>query len=239
MYRFLGVAVLFALATVAGVNWLPGGAPAAYASCNPGRSNDYYNPNYVGSKRTTSGIGGVYSDIDNYAPWVYPISTTESSSSQWVMLHNTQNYSYYAQVGVLALPYGYRFTFYEYYDGGGMNQHKNIATPAAAHSYYTMLYGNGGSGIFTFQIDGVTVKTVGNLSWAPNEAQVMAETWSNADQIAGGYASYAHANFNDTHVWLGSWGAFSGIGINSDPAIYTLNGTSTYNFSTWDNACSS
>lgn len=214
----------------------------AEAKCNPQRSNDYVSYRWVGSRRAATGIGGVYASILNYSPWVYYISSTQSSVSSWTMLNNSTG-DRWAQVGWLEFPSGVRYTVVQYtrYNGGSWVTWSQLYAPqtTGTSAYYTVLYNYPQPGNYSFQVAGSTIKTATDAPFSPGEAHAAAETQSLADQMPGGSSAGYHEQFYDTEIWLGSWQAFAGTGLNSDSSRFTLNGLSTYNFETWDDACTS
>ena len=106
------VPILLVASLAAAAIVLLGGATAKQASakCQPHRADDglsYFDSWYRALGYT---VGGVYSDILNYSPWVQPGSTVTG----WVML--TSSNSTWAQVGWWEDSGGTRHTFVQVHD---------------------------------------------------------------------------------------------------------------------------
>lgn len=206
------------------------GFPAeVLAKCQPGRTNNgttYFDgwTRYVGST-----VGGVYSYIKNYSPWVQPGSMVVA----WTMLHVYTQQRDYAQVGWLEYSGGTRYTFTAYDNGSGQIMHLFAPYATNQYTYYTTLYGNV-PGKFTFQANGTTLENV-PAGFVPNEGQVYGEIKTLASQMPGGYASVER--FDDTWIYYsGAWRAFNGS--HSPPSSYFGNNvSSTTAIQIWDNAC--
>lgn len=214
------------------------------AKCDPGRSNDYYTRRNVGSQRTASSntVGGVYAYIENYSPWIYPVTSADSHAASWVMVRQ-QSTQLYAQVGWKEIPYGSRWTFVEWKNELNQTEHRDNFSPQSqttGSSYYAVLY-DPSTDVWTFQVAGSTILTVQGYDVSDfnrNAGQITGETHSRADQMPGGYSS--PMEFTNAHIYIGSWQAFAGNDpLNSDSSLYTLYGTSTTDFSIWDNSCAS
>ncbi len=105
MQRFLPVliallAVCILLSTVAGQP-----SPAA-AKCNPGRPDGGQYVAYTAGwrRRPATTVGGVYSNVLNYSPWVYPSGRDWPQTTGWVMVQQTSGTNW-AQVGWMEEPW--------------------------------------------------------------------------------------------------------------------------------------
>lgn len=200
--------------------------------CNPGRGNDFNYIRYDGWDRNPgTTVGGVYSDIYNYSPWVYYINATSSWVSNWVTIGAS---SYYAQIGWLEEPHGARYVFTETFDHNGDNVRYFSPEPINSQSYYTVLYGNTG-GEFTYEVNN-NVIDVSTASFTPNFGEAYGETHSHADQMPGGYNQNEY--FNDTHIWYsGGWHNFSGTPYDQSPSDYGNSKPSSTELLIWDWKC--
>jgi hypothetical protein len=200
---------------------LPGSLTSASAAtswegCQPNRANDYLTYRFDGWGRMANGIGGIYSTIKNYSPWVQP----GSSVSAWTMLDFRSSVQHYAQVGWLEYAYSNRVTFVEWtYDNrGGWSRVEFRPQPIDAATYYTTLYGNWAPGVFSYQINGGTIWH-GSADFVPNEGQEYGETHSGADQMPGGTQN--PEDFNHTNIWVPGSGWIAGD-------FYTFNSNSNW-----------
>ena len=181
--------------------------------CNPGGHQNYRALSFDGwNRRPPSTPGGVYANIWNYSPWVsrFNGSSDKSVVAAWVMLANGP---YYAQIGWLEYPGGTRHTF-EQVNGPSTSQPVTNFDPTYgvnSYTYYTVLYGNAGSGVYSFRYAGNTSKFQFLGGFAPLEGQNYGETQSNADQMPGGHESYYwYETMTDVNIWIGGWQAFNG-----------------------------
>jgi len=249
-FLYLSAAVLSAAA----FSVLPGTAAAQAASwptahflpqvpaagggdgCNPGRANDYPDSTLFDGWSSDPGgtVGGVYSDIYDYSPWVHYISSTASAVVGWVMVDNTNSFYDWSQVGWLEYPLGARYTFDQTFNGSGTPRTMMFASkPINTYHYYTVLYNNP-SGYFSFQVDGSQIDKT-RIDFTPNEGENYGEAKSTADQMAGGYNN--PEVFKDTHVYYsGGWHAFNGI-PNATKNYYWYSELSGYTLEIWDGAC--
>jgi hypothetical protein len=200
--------------------------------CNPGRSDDFKFPRWDGWHRNPGGtVGGVYSDIYNYSPWVYYINPSNSYVSSWVMVTNGD---FYAQVGWIEMPRGARDVFTETFDHNGDDVRYFSPKPINSQSYYTVLFNNT-PGEFTYEVNN-SVIDASTASFTPNEGFVSAETHTKSDQMAGGYNQNEY--FNDTHMYYsGGWHNFSGTVENDLPSDYGDSVPSGTQLLIWDRAC--
>jgi hypothetical protein len=152
-------AAVVVLACVASLT--PALAGTAAAKCQPGRVNNG-SAYFAGWSRNSSTVGGVYSLILNYSPWVQP----NSQVTAWTMLTLSNNNTKWAQVGWWEEAGGVRHTFTQYTDNS--TWHTLFLSPKAVgtSTYYTTLY-DAGTHKFTFQVAGSTVQTV-TAVFAPN-----------------------------------------------------------------------
>ncbi len=200
-------------------------APAS-ASCQPGRANngvDYHD----GWVRAATGIGGVYSTILNYVPWVQP----GSEVSAWTMLNNTT--ANWAQVGWWEYSGGTRHTFVQWSISPGVERTKWFTPePDGTYTTYTTLYGNT-AGDFTFEFG--STKDLETASFTPNDAQNEGEVGTLADQMPGGYDT--SEVFKGTEAYIGGWQAFSGNVVNQDSIDFGNTTASSTETIIWDWAC--
>lgn len=218
MRRRVVISLVISLASLVGLVRSHAAAAGGGDGCQPAPATQNYPMNYDdGWTRDVTGqyLGGVYADIKDYSPWVsrYNGSSTESSVVAWVMLTDATR-QWWAQVGWLEYPGTSRHTFEQTF-GPGYNvpyTHLDPSEPINSFIYYDVLYGNAGPGIFSFTYNGSLSSDEDSPSFTPAGAQSAGETLSNADQMPGGYQSYAwYETFKDSHIWLGSsWQAFNG-----------------------------
>jgi hypothetical protein len=203
--------------------------------CNPGRANDYPDNNlFDGWYRIPGGtVGGVYSNIYNYSPWVHYISSTASAVVAWTMV-TRNDASVWAQVGWLEYPVGKRYTFDQTFNGSGQPRTEMYAPDGVnTSSYYTTLYNNP-SGDFGFYKDGKLIDST-HAAWTPNEGQNFGEAKSTADQMAGGYQN--PETFGDTHIYYsGGWHSFNGTSAMTKSYYGGLK-IDAYTMQIWDDAC--
>lgn len=204
-------------------------AAPVLAKCQPGRTNNgtvYWDGWYRSSSGT---VGGVYSDILNYSPWVEP----NNEVMAWTMLNNGG--SNWAQVGWWEYAGGTRSTFVQWTTSPGHWSTK-FWTPQSvgSYSYYTTLYGNT-PGDFTFEVNGSTIDKE-TASFTPNDAQNYGEIHTLADQMPGGYN--ANEVFKATNVYIGGWQSFSGTSTNSSSTYFGESNVSSTQRNIWDWACS-
>jgi hypothetical protein len=199
--------------------------------CNPGRTNDFRTFRFDGWERSPgTTVGGVYSDIYNYSPWVYYITSTTSYVSAWSLVDDGYHY---AQVGWIEEPHGARYVFTETFDRNGDNVRYFSPEPINSQSYYTVLFNNT-PGEFTFEVNG-SVIDVSTAQFTPNDGQNYGETHSLADQMPGGYNQNEY--FSNTHIWYsGAWHNFSGTPHN-DSSHYGDSKPSSTEMLIWDWAC--
>lgn len=212
--------------------------------CNPagydGRSNDYVTYRWDGWYRNPgTTVGGVYSDIYNYSPWVHDLSPTASYVAAWVMILNANNSNDFTQIGWWEYPQGVRYTFTWTNWQGESQPLYTFMSPQATNtfSYYTVLYNNP-SGDFGFYVNGHLVNT-NYIEFTPNAGQVSGETHTADDQMPGGYQNTE--DFYSTNIYYsGGWHSFNGTPSTAGPnagsyfGIYKVDGTG---LEIWDNAC--
>lgn len=216
-------------------------------SVDPGRvttNNVYFDGWQVNGGSNT--VGGVYSNIWNYDPYVDPAT---DYTYAWVML--TQHHSPgvdvpLAQVGWVKWSSGLRKTMVMIHSVGGPYSEAFTDTPKPinTYTYYQVLYNNT-PGYVTFWVAGTKVFSWPNW-FVPNEAQVYGETHSFRSQMPGGYqSSLYYEDFFNSNYWLGTWRPFApnaqifaddknGVTI---PNFGHTNPTTGANLSIWDRAC--
>ncbi len=189
-------------------------------------------------------MGGVYSNIRNYSPWVDYFSSFPFSSA-WVMV-TTTNQQNYAQVGwykedYLSSPAIYR-VFAEWTTqlnnlDSAVQVLSTYSPTVGVWDYYTVLYNNT-PGKFTFRHEGVDLITPVTAAFIPTQGQSLAETHSRKSQMAGGYNSSSHEQLSDVRIWYNNgWKVFNGTRGVTEPGIHEASIWSTTRVDTWDKAC--
>jgi hypothetical protein len=189
---------------------------SASASCNPStndgaRTSDYLHYYFDGWQYNggSNTIGGVYSSIWNYSPFVDPAADWTYA---WVMLtrdHQPGADAPLAQVGWMQWASGARHTMVMWHNPGGGYSYTYTDPPKAVNTYssYEVLYNNT-PGYLTFYVAGTNVYSVANF-FVPSEAQVYGETHSFHSQMPGGHqSSLYYEDFLSSQYWLGSWKTF-------------------------------
>jgi hypothetical protein len=231
------------------------------AGCNPNRTPDYLTTRWDGWQYNggSNTVGGVYSKIWNYSPYVSTDNSGDFAYS-WTMLtvdHAVGVSAPYVQIGWVEFPYGARHTMIQWYHVGDANPSTRYWDPPKSvntYTYYDVLYNNR-PGVFSFVVGGVDLGSSYDISawFTPTEAQAYGETLSLADQMPGGYTSSAdYEDLFDSSYWQGgAWHGFSvypgspttihnnDIYGNSDSGYFShTNPPSTSNnISIWDLAC--
>jgi hypothetical protein len=205
--------------------------------CNPGRPNDFNTVRFDGWYRDPgSTVGGVYSDIYNYSPWVHYISSRESYVSAWTMVDYTGSPYDWAQVGWVEFPLGVRYTFDQTLGPSGGNPRTMYygSQPVNNLTYYTTLYNNP-SGYYGFYVNGKLIDKA-SILFTPNEGQNFGETHSAADQMPGGYDNTE--DFFSTNIYYsGGWHNFAGTIADDNTSWYSYDEFNNANLSIWDNYC--
>jgi hypothetical protein len=221
------IAVVLAMGMVAAVS----GASAANAKCDPHRAND--GKNYWSGWERLPGatVGGVYSDIYNYSPWVH----SSTGVVAWAMLNNGNGA--WAQMGWLEYPGGDRRTFVQWTKSGDFFEEHYVAQPVNTFTTYTVLWNNT-PGKFTFRVNGSTIDTE-DAGFAPNEGQLYGEIHSLWDQMPG--ALNNHENFYNSHIYFGTngWHNFNGSNHNTGSNYFGNSRHNDTDTDIWDKACSS
>lgn len=213
------------------------GATTTYAKCDPGRGSDYYQPYHDGWWNEPGGtVGGAYTSLLNYSPWVYPISSDNDSA--WTMLHDSASCTHcdYAQVGWTEYAGDFRDTFVEWTHDGTFSDKYFTAEPVGSYTTYSVLY-SPSTDVFTFQVANDTVETVG-AQFTPDTGEQYGETQTLASQMPGGYNSGSHEVFSNAHIYArGQWVEFNGIGNSTDSTYFKQDRSSNQYFQIWDSAC--
>ncbi len=205
-----------------------GAATPASAKCEPFRTNDgrtYFD----GWSRYPNGatVGGVYANILNYSPWVYP----NNLATAWTML--SYGGGNWAQVGWIEYSGGVRYTVIQWTIGPNNSRTKYLSPQSVGSTTtYTVLYNNT-PGDFTFQLNGATVDKE-TASFGPTTGDNFGEIQTLADQMPG--ASQAQEVFSNAHIYVGGWQPFSGTSQNDLP-IFKVNVLSSTQTNIWDSAC--
>ncbi len=206
-------------------------APALAYSCNPTPPRGNSSGNWFDGWQRTSGstVGGVYSDIYNYVPYVYP-GASNAGVSAWTMLANGQNW---AQVGWTQYPQS-RWTFIQWTIGvGNIVQDDWYPQPTGQYTYYTTLY-NGAD--FVFEVAGSVIDSVVQ-TFTPNEAENFGELATTADQMPGGTTD--PEVFKSTEWYVnGGWQPLAGAEYQNPPE-FGYSPISNTQIDIWDPKCSS
>ncbi len=204
---------------------------ATQTKCDPNRTNNgvsYFDGWF--NTGTAGQVGGIYSNIENYSPWVYP----NSSVSAWSMLDNPSEDNW-AQAGWIEYAYGTRYSFVEYTTSPG--NYTTQLYPAYAvgdYTYYTTMY-DGANSYFTFQIASNTMYQI-QLSWVPDQAQNYGEIHTLADQMPGN-RSWPE-DFSSTYWWDATgWKVFNGYANNTGGGYFSNMVMSSTDDQIFDNAC--
>lgn len=207
----------------------PFAATSALAKCQPNRTDNgvtYFDGWY----NDAAEVDGVYSTILNYSPWVQPSSTVAA----WSMLTQAGG-GEYAQVGWLEFAYGTRYTFAQWTVGSGGYQTK-FWSPESTGSYTTYVVDwTHSADTFTFQLNGNSIDTEVS-DFFPQEAQVMGEIQTLADQMPGG--GNDSEDFSNTAWYVGGWGWFNGSPYDSNGGYFNFAKYSVSDFQINDQACS-
>jgi len=222
----VGAAVLLALSSYFALAVV--GTTPALAKCQPNRTNNgqtYWD----GWLRGAGTVGGIYSSILNYSPWVQP----GSQVTAWTMLNNGG--SWWAQVGWWESPYGVRYTFVQWTPSAGQFQTHfwTPAQPVGQSTYYTTLW-NYTPGKFTFQVASSTIDTE-TAAFTPNDGQAFGEINTLASQMPG--ALYAPEDFSNTNWWVSGWSAFNGSPYDSSTTYFNIAKYSSTHLQIGDKAC--
>jgi hypothetical protein len=207
-------------------------ANPAWASCNPGRTDDgiYY---YDGDEWAPSGPGlnGVQSNIWNYNPY----TAVGANALDFVMLQLSNNW---AQIGRRTEHSSGEFTFYQWTTSPGNWLNINVAAqPVSTFTNYKVDLGSGGN--FNFYVDGTKIdgKTA---SFTPIQFVVEGEIHSLATQMPGAAQNtesnwaqkYRENDANDTWYDVTSYNT-----INSRPTSFANVPLGSSNFDIYDKAC--
>lgn len=153
------------------------------------------------------------------------------------------DHSRWAQIGWWEWASDYRKTFVQYTYNDTVYTHEYTPEPSGSGQFstYATLYDPGvypNPPTWTFQVNGVTKKSVQSLQWTPNEGQISGEIQSRATQMPGGTNSRQLFTYMQI-LYSGVWYDFGGTGFNTQPAYFGQ----THNLPTvgeiWDKACSS
>lgn len=205
----------------------------AEAKCQPGRSDD--RQTYFDGWRRDVGtrVGGVYSNILNYSPWVQP--GVGQHTVGWSMLANQSYGINFGQIGWWEYPGTVgRKTFVEYTTSPNVVAPPRFynGDPVGSSSYYTVLYDEVTG--FQFKDNGVTEYSM-PAYYTPIEAQIFGEMHTLASQMPGGV--YGGEVFADSHVWINNWTEFAGSDSNSPSTYFGIADVSTTQRNIWDRSC--
>jgi hypothetical protein len=212
---------------------LGGLVQTAQASCNPGRTPSSGNW-WDGWQSVPGGtVGGVYSTLTNYTPYVYG----NSIGAIWVLVFDP-TIDWYAQDGWYAQP-GSGYTgsgFLEYVNTAGQQIRYGIVFPNGSTTTYAVLYNCPSSGMVTFEFAGSEILQV-RVGFTPDDGQIMGEVTNFANQMVGGTSD--HAVMSGSAIYFaGSWNSFSGSVYNSS-TDYGNSVLSNTKAEVWDKACPS
>jgi hypothetical protein len=215
------------------------GAPEAWASCNPDRTNDfhYYYDGAAIVPTRGSILNGVQSNIWNYNPY----TVTNANSLVYVMLQLGGGVGgNWAQVGRRTEANNGEFTFYQYTDQSQAIHNMNTtALPVNQFNNYKVDLGTGlnNFNMFAGNLPEVTVPA----DFIPNEVEVSGEIHSLADQMPGAAQlteSLYDQQFREADSNPGTWYgiAVSGEENNTRPQSFGY-ARSSNDVDIWDLAC--
>lgn len=181
-------------------------------------------------------MGGVYSSIYEYSPWVYP--SAGDNDTAWSMIETVDGQNW-AQVGWWEDTGGTRFDFWQVYRSGWSQPVTHMTSPGqpvGSYHTYTVLYNNT-PGQFTFWIDSNHAYGSYSAVFTPNTGITAGESHTLASQIPG--ATQLPEGFSNTHIYYNTaWQTFAGyLLFNSGGSNLGLNVNSMTDINTWDNAC--
>jgi len=181
MFRLTATVALALLGIVAALN--PASGEVSLAKCQPGRPDTtgiwldgwYRDPNGTPT--------GVYSNIKNYSPWVYP----NRFSAAWVMLERPA-IDAWAQIGWIEKANNWRRTFVQVFNWqAGQNYTRyEPARPVDTYTYYTVYFYQY-LGIFRFVYGGTDWPDQVPATFVPTRGSIFGEIDSLASQMPGGY----------------------------------------------------
>lgn len=179
-------------------------------------------------------------ELELYSPWVHSITSTSSVSKLWIQNADTVA-DKWLKFGYREHPSNNRILTLEAKTGSGSTPiyiGTGYTWNPGGSPLYTLTY-NTSTGVHTATTPGTSLGGV-NLSMNIDLVQIVAETYSAADQLVGAVTNPAKILNANRQTGGSSWGSFSGnITYNTSPANHGLNGISTSEFDVWDKACSS
>lgn len=219
-----GVALPFLLAVV----WLtglpngPSEAHAAACTSSPRRGDGVQR--WVGVSKSVAATK-VEASLEEYSPYVASIHTyafvqlVDSGSNKW------------AKMGWLKSWNGTRNVYTEANYLGTVN----FATFSGltGTNTYEVDYA---SGSFVAVVNGTTKMTWNASASAPDLSQILGETETASDQMAGDTVN--NMNFTSAYNYVsGIWAFFNGSTVNSNSFYYDVTGVSQSAFNIWDKYC--
>lgn len=196
---------------------LPGSAQAAGGGdgCNPNRPNNFLTYYFSGEYGSAPGTyRGIQAYIDQYSPWVYPVSGATDFTSQWVMLTNTSG-TQWAQVGWWEGADGNRHTFAQFEDPGYTFWSDTDYAPFPINEdiNYKVTYDPSctDGDCFRFFSNGQQINH-SHYDWAPNMQEDSSEIHTQASQMPGGYDNPSYSSLIEKYypAGSGSWSYVSG-----------------------------
>lgn len=221
--------------------WLTVFVPvSASAKCNPGRTSD--NTPYADGwdQYPGSRIGGLYSSILNYSPWVAPYWAGNLRNTVSGSIQLSDAYGDAWMIGWEEFYQGSRDTFICWAQAdpfGGFDEEckTKAAQPTGSFTQYKILFDNKPSS-FTFFMNNSLADTEGDFGQVPTGSAVFGEIYTISDQMPGGYN--ATEQFGSTYWWWPSyWQAYNGNLFNSSDYYFGKNKASSTFASIWDWWC--
>lgn len=195
---------------------LPSSAQAAGGGdgCNSNRPNNFLTYYFSGEDGSVPGTyGGIRAAIDQYSPWVYPVSGATDFTSQWVML-TTSAATQWAQVGWWESAYGDRHTFVQFWDPGYI-EWTDLTSPFPINTFvnYEVTYDPSCTDTYCFRffVNGKEINR-SHYDWAPNEQEDESEIHTEASQMPGAYGNPSYSTSIEKYypAGAGSWSDVSG-----------------------------
>lgn len=195
------------------------------------------------SRNPGSRVGGIYSSILNYSPWVWPENVGILLNDVFAAVQLSDNHGDDWILGWEELAYGARDTlecFAQPNSNGGYDNECTTETagtqPVDTFTEYKILYDNQPYS-FTYFVNGQLIDTIPTNfdQLTPTASQVTGQILTQSDQIPGGYA--AREQFQDTHWYYpNNWYAFNGTPVPS-PWFSGNQPVSSTTDTIWDTQC--
>lgn len=231
---FTGVAVALLLSTALWAFPLQ-----ALAKCAPPRTNTGTPYNDGWEQLPGSRIGGLYSTILNYSPWVTPqkVGTLDNYVTSLVLIYDFNGHAW--GIGWEEFYGGARDTAVYWTDSNGEVEVDTLSAQATGtYSTYTVLFQNT-QNEFTYFVNGNQVDDAATLGYTPTDAINDGQILTPSDQMPGG--SDAGEYFKGTNYYYsGGWKAFNGTVINRGSGLSPPTGNSKDSSTVdeiWDWSC--